>query len=271
MKKAFTLISFLLLWMGGFAQSNLERIPIPDAGHSFIPDSSDLRIQSEHGWHLCAGGELLLFTDYEETEIKWLYNGEALNVVESEIIVKEGGYYQLQTMEGDSVLYSEEVEVIVYEPQVPTIEQNGNVLTASPAKSYQWFHDNIVIENAIEQDLYLLDSGEYYVETIDENGCLAVSKIVSLTIANIHEVSLQAIDTYPSPARDVLLVTPINIDNQDFTLSVFDNNGRLVLKVSDRLRDNQPIELNLQNLPSGMYLVQFLGEHVQVIEKISKM
>lgn len=257
--------------MGLFAQNNLDEIILPDLGNVSIPERSELSIQSHHGWQLCAGGELTLFTDYDDNVVEWLHNGELLGVTATELTVQEGGIYQLQTTANDSLVFSEEIEVKIYESQVPVIVQDGHLLTASEAVSYQWFVNETPIESATEQTLYLIESGEYYVETTDENGCLATSKILSLTIANIHEVSLQAIDTYPSPTRDMLYVTPINIENQNFTLSIFDNNGKLVQQVSDRLRDNQPIELDMRSLPAGMYLLQFLGDKVQVMEKVSKM
>lgn len=270
MSKLLTTILLLFLVATAWTQAGGEKDYIPVATEIYIPDSLQLEIHSEFGWNLCAGGELELYTDYTSETFEWLRNDTLLNHAESNLTVHQGGLYQVRILEDDSLIYSAIVEVYVNQPVVPTIVYEGNVLSSSTAAAYQWYKNDVRIENATEQSLYLLESGDYFVETTDENGCVASSEVISLTVANIHEVELQSIETYPSPTRDKLYVTPVNIDNQDFVLSLFSQNGKLLQEVKGRLRDNQRIELNLEDLPIGTYFLQFLGEKVQVMEQVAK-
>ncbi|MFK7933581.1 MAG: T9SS type A sorting domain-containing protein [Saprospiraceae bacterium] len=267
------ILSFFILffYLSAWSQAGGERRAAEEEMQTTVPDSLALEIHSEFGWNLCAGGTLELYTDYVCEKYEWFHNDSLLTNDESSLITTEGGQYQLRISEDDSLIYSTIVEVQVHQPTVPTITYDENVLSTSLAEYYQWYKDDISIPNASAQMLYLLDSGDYYVETTDENGCIAKSEIFSFTVANIHEVKLQSIDAYPSPTRDRLFITPINIENQDFTLSLFSQTGQLLQQTDGRLRDNRQLELDLHDLPQGTYFLQFLGEQVQLIEQVVKL
>ncbi|MEL7020277.1 MAG: T9SS type A sorting domain-containing protein [Bacteroidota bacterium] len=253
-----------------WAQPNEQDLYIYSGAEVLLSDTNSLVIRSDVGWNLCAGGEITLYTNYASEEFEWLYNGVLLDETSAKLRVQSGGRYQVRVWEDGVRVHSEVVEVAVHQLASPVVTYEEHLLTSSEARAYQWYKDGIPIADATEQFYYPLESGVYFVEITDDNDCMATSSTVELNVASIHEVKLHTIETYPSPTRSVLYITPVHIDNQNYTLSLFSQHGQLVKRISGRLRDNQQIELDLQSLPQGGYLLQFSGEKIQIIQQVIK-
>jgi membrane carboxypeptidase/penicillin-binding protein PbpC len=75
---------------------------------------------------------------------------------------------------------TEDVTVTVNIPAVPEVTDNGLVLSSSAAASYQWYFEGDLIDDATEQQYIPMEEGNYTVETVDANGCTAVSTTTSM-------------------------------------------------------------------------------------------
>ncbi len=65
--------------------------------------------------------------------------------------------------------------VITATPTNEACVNDSILLSASNATNYQWFNDTSLILGAIQQNMYVLSSGKYFVRITDNNGCEAQS------------------------------------------------------------------------------------------------
>ena len=79
------------------------------------------------------------------------------------------------------------VTVNVLTPLVPVITFQLNTLESSPASSYQWFLDGNLILGANIQTYTPIQNGNYTVQTVDANGCSAISAPFTFTITEISK------------------------------------------------------------------------------------
>ncbi len=127
---------------------------------------------------------------------------------------------------------------------------DGYGTTTSP-KSYQFLDENPY--NGVNY---------YRLEQRDFNGATTLTDVVSAKI----EVSMEVMNVYPNPVRDVLnVVTP---PNMPVTLVVYNSNGQLLLQ-QEYLDGNK--ELLLSRLSAGTYVLEVRnGNEVIHTQKILK-
>jgi len=95
-------------------------------------------------------------------------------------------------------------------PFAPVITQTGNVLSCTPASSYQWQLNSVDIPGATNQAYNMLQSGLYTVVIGDENGCNAQSSVdASLVgISGVEENFL--VTVFPNPSDGSFMVELLN-------------------------------------------------------------
>ena len=153
-------------------------------------------------------------------------------------------------------------------PQAPTITQNGNLLTSSPATTYQWQLNNIDIPGATDQSYTVAQSGFYSVLITNEFGCGAIASAdVSLTgMESVHASFELAV--YPNPSPGNFYVEARGIPASEIEVQVLDLTGReIVSEVSDisSLRKN----IYINHPQSGSYLLEIKTRNEQIWKKIS--
>ena len=90
-----------------------------------------------------------------------------------------------------------------------------------------------------------------------------VDTIICGSIVSITERNLQDIQIFPNPATDKLFISLENEPGEK-SIILYDINGRLIHQVST---SEQLIELNIPNLPSGVYYVTIYHENQMMISK----
>ena len=76
-------------------------------------------------------------------------------------------------------------------------------------------------------------------------------------------------DYFPNPFIDKITFRFLNLDNEEFNITLFDTAGRLVYQTKENLTENT-IVLNLTDLPSGSYLVRLFNTKKTFYTKIIK-
>jgi hypothetical protein len=142
-------------------------------------------------------------------------------------------------------------------PAIPTITQNGNVLTSSAATTYQWYVDGVLIAGATGQSYTATQSGTYVVRVTDSNGCwFSYSLLFDFT----YITGIQAFDVkhnvtvYPSPTSGILNLDGEAIANGTFVTEVFDARGRMV----HTSRNERVIDLS--GFENGFYVLRIDSE-----------
>ena len=143
---------------------------------------------------------------------------------------------------------------LVSNPVIPTISQNGKLLTSSSSTGNQWYLNGVIISGAKQQTFLAQQSGSYYVKVTNTNNCYSQSSSVLMNFAGVDEVNENSIFTvFPNPFNGDLNIQfseLVNIAN----VEVYDISGRQVYnKIIYNTSSDQPEVLKLENLSTGMY------------------
>jgi hypothetical protein len=180
------------------------------------------------------------------------------------INVTTSGTYSVTNTNSCGSATSNQIAVTVNaNPPQPVITQNGNVLTASNASSYQWQLNGVDISGATQQQYIALQDGNYTVYITDSNSCTNSSNSLNVIITTIETVqnSEQDFIVYPNPAKEVLHI--ISISKSDIIdVKLYDVLGNEVQHkyVAKRNDNNSTVyTMSIKHLQSGVYFVK-LGD-----------
>ena len=171
-------------------------------------------------------------------------------------ITASGTYYIEAFTEYCSMAIEPPLEFFFHEPVVPALRVEGNILTSSPAATYQWYQDGDVIPGATGQSFTAQESGLYAVETTDGNGCSARSETILLDVSsNVNFLTKKGIRLYPNPAGAYLFLEA-NTEPQAYRILAVSGQD---LTDWRQWKPGQPT-IDTEALPVGAYLVQLLFE-----------
>ncbi len=140
-------------------------------------------------------------------------------------------------------------------PEIPTISQNGNQLTSTPAISYQWYLDDSMISGATNQTYDAIVSGSYQVEITDANGCTEISAPYPFIYTAISQIKNEEFPTiYPNPTSGI-----IKIKNSQSNKVILRNSLGAVLETN-----MNAVTMDLSKYPEGIYYVSIVSENGSV-------
>lgn len=241
--------------------------PIEVVSHPYPDVTLDIRGETE----FCEGGNVELYLLEGAQQYQWVQNDMPIpDGVTNTFNPMESGDYFVIASNLDCISISDTVAVTVFEVTIPEISVDNNILSSTEAPAYQWYRDDIVIDGATEQTYIATQTGSYLVETTSEDGCLARSASLAISVNTVQEVALKAIHIHPNPVGAVLQIIPENLENQDYHLQLYSITGKLLQQHKGALRDNQVIKVPFEDLPTGTYILEFVGEKVKVVQRIIK-
>lgn len=152
----------------------------------------------------------------------------------------------------DSVQYSVE---IIDNPEKPTITKDNNKLISSALTGNQWYLNNQILKNEINQIIYPPISGLYQVQ-ITLNGCKSeISEKFDYIIDGVEDFGLlNNILIYPNPIDNILKIDLLNFNFNNARISVIDVLGTVIF-VKNINEDNKQIAINFENYPAGVYFI----------------
>ncbi len=122
------------------------------------------------------------------------------------------------------------------------------------------------------QSITVGDARDYTVQVTDVNGCNGSSTIVLdsciTTSGTYNAFPASGVSVYPNPSASHVKVLLGSDKTEECILFLFDAFGRQVLELTELYSDF--IELNLSNLPSGIYIVKIEFKDRQAVGKIIK-
>ena len=151
------------------------------------------------------------------------------------------------------------LHLVVYEIpevhiQIDTIHDNGISfrLTATGAEYYEWSTGETTASILVSP----IEATSYSVVGTNAHGCSDSAEVTVSVGTGIGENSqLSSVELYPNPTRDKLFIKtsqPIN------TIEIFTMTGTMVRQQSC-WSDN--IEIDVQNLSTGMYVIRLVSDH----------
>lgn len=143
-------------------------------------------------------------------------------------------------------------------PAIPTITQNGNVLTASAATTYQWYQDGVQISGATSQSYSPSQSGTYLVRVTDANGCTySYSTIFDFTLVTgiADYISLNTISVFPNPTNGVVQLSGEMVNGGNFETELYDLAGSRIYAAKNEK------QMDLSAYPAGIYMLIVRSEN----------
>ena len=227
--------------------------------------------------NLC-GGSCISFVDLSlnATSWQWQFQGAIPSTSNLEspgnICYSSPGSYTVTLIAGnntgfDTITVSPLVNVSSL-PLPPSFSQSGNVLTATPAQSYQWLYNNISISGANAQQYTATLSGLYSLSITDANGCTATSNQVQVSLVGVEELQEGlSFSIYPNPTNGNIFIRSDKSVQGKIKIAVCDLLGRELLVISNKINQSGEVwPIDLTNFACGVYVVRVLGEK-QIWEK----
>ncbi|PZF73126.1 T9SS type A sorting domain-containing protein [Taibaiella soli] len=147
-------------------------------------------------------------------------------------------------------------------PSTPVITMIGNGLTTTVGyDTYQWLIGTLPISGATNAVFTPTSNGTYAVTVSDTNGCSATSAGFNYgggtDIQNVNALT-SGFDIYPNPATDIL---NINAGTSVESIGIYNVVGKCVYKTG--AYNAGKIQLNISELPAGLYLIKVNEAAVQ--------
>jgi uncharacterized delta-60 repeat protein len=121
-----------------------------------------------------------------------------------------------------------------------------------PFASYQWFLNNEPVDFATGNSWNPNASGDYYLEVIDQYGCVGVSNTITWFEVSIEEQVGSSLEVFPNPVLNKLTIKS-KFHSGMLQVELFDAVGKRINSYSF----NSPFyELDLSNLPAGNYVLK---------------
>lgn len=142
---------------------------------------------------------------------------------------------------------------------IPTITRTGDSLQTQLFTSYQWLFNGAIVNGGTNQNLVVVQEGNYSVVVTGANVCIDTSAVLNVTGLGINDLaSGYGVKLYPNPNNGsfVLKFTDDVVRDVEITDAV----GRTVMASTKASRQQN---FNLDELSAGVYIVR-INEQGQV-------
>lgn len=164
------------------------------------------------------------------------------------------------------VVLAPELEEMTAELTINDVDGSASVAVSggSGAYTYEWS------TGATTADVTDLETGTYSVTVSDDTGCVAnvVSTFDIVIIATNDLVLGAALDVFPNPATDAVNISYNFNEATDLTINLTNTLGQVMTQKVVSNATKGAIQLDLNNLVEGIYMVQFTDGTRQFSQKL---
>jgi len=164
-----------------------------------------------------------------------------------------------------------------WQPNGP-ITGNGDWTNSAPEMHATWVSDMIYSMSFVPVNFFNADAEAFYslgisfLAKLGDVGDEGKTEDLHIDIngLSVSEVkSTASITCYPNPIADELFIATSNFSN-GMNISISDLSGRNLLQrsFSSQMMHSQPLRLDMQNFPNGLYLLTLSNETHVISEKI---
>jgi hypothetical protein len=150
-------------------------------------------------------------------------------------------------------------------PAIPVISSVGaNVLTAPIADTYQWYLNGDMLTGETNQTITCTQNGIYLVRITQAPSCsFSYSTGYNFTLTGIssNDNLIKGVCFFPNPATDVIKVGGLEKVNDNYTVNMFNLEGRLLFTAVNIQ------EIPTLNLANGCYLISLITDAGQAVNQ----
>lgn len=247
--------------------SNSETIQIT------VKSVPDIKINTSNQG-LCPQDSIRLTATLGFSNYLWSNNASGRTIYVSQ----PGSYWVEGTSNNGCVRKSEEITISEFPaPIKPTIEQDGNLLTAiindASIQSYQWFLNGEKINKAFEKTFTMLQSGKYSVEVVDTNSCSSISDEFDFVVGvEEFQTIFGDISIFPNPSQGIYHLNIRDNKAKKVDIAITNLLGKDIYHFNDNINDlnNYQTIINIQSQPKGIYFVRITINNISKMIKIIK-
>jgi len=222
----------------------------------------------------CEGESVNLSTPNGQGSYEWAITG---GINSSTFAEESGDYFVTVTNQFGCVGVSNSITVDVT-PMIEAtiIEIGGDTLMADPpGAGYQWFLNGDPIPGAIGITYVAIQSGNYTVQYIGDNGCPTESYILEYTVSSqigYEEHSIfNVLDLYPNPGKGEFTIRGLLPTMEDVTIELTNMLGQQLqpaIRLNDTNDFTQPIDIS--RYANGVYFIRIQAADTQVTVRYIK-
>jgi len=234
-------------------------------------------LSSQNVTDFCQGDNVfatLIANGGEGFKYTWRKDGQILTLATDSVYrAFEPGSYTVQ-IESPLGCFAQSEPVALTVRAIPEITLStltGNLLeattTADPSSIY-WLKDGVPIEGATGATYQVTTSGVYQAAFAVAGGCLSISEPQAFSITALDSnFGTGEVAVYPNPTEgEIFLQFPTK--QKEIVILVSNVHGkRISLKKYQRV---ETVQLSLQGLPKGLYLIEMSSEQGHLIKKVTK-
>lgn len=219
----------------------------------------------------CIGGSVVLDAGPGFSSYLWSSGSTTQNIT-----VTTSGSYSVIVLDAngciDSTNVSTPFDVTVWDPMVSSTQVGDSMVSyGGPYPSYQWFLNGQPIPGGTDSLYAPTESGNYYVQITDENGCIAESDeewFSFVGIANVNDSYRLRI--YPNPNKGRFTIEGEFENNSSLVVSISDLVGKTVYTKAYNVASTVKDEISIEELPNGVYNLQISTDRGTITRRIMK-
>ncbi|MDD3877977.1 MAG: S8 family serine peptidase [Bacteroidales bacterium] len=221
----------------------------------------------------CEGDSVVLTINTQANNIfEWYKDGTPLTGSNNLplTVFESGNYHAVITDTIGCIGFSPAVDVTVNPvPAKPTITENNGVLFSSSLQGNQWYLDGVLIPGAVQRPYTPTGPGNYSVQVTNAFGCESeMSDPYLFNAINDPSVDNQFV-IYPNPTDGLLYIYFNSGSENTSTINIYNLMGQLVYTQSvDNVLNSEYILLNLNNLSTGIYNINFISKESNISKKL---
>ena len=150
-------------------------------------------------------------------------------------------------------------------PEKPVISRGqNNMLISTMARSYQWYYFYEPIQGATVRNYTYDKEGQYAVETANEYGCKVKSDSIVTDVGIVDIDGVAGLRVYPNPAKNELLVTGYDIQENDVYIQIYSVVGQILIQ---RKLQSETTVVNVESLATGLYYLKIDNKVVRFVKE----
>lgn len=267
--------SFIQIENEGVYQLMVSNNGCDAASESFAIEYSEIpsvNITPQGPTEFCQGNFLNLMATSNQDDVSWMWIADTnFFGMETQISVTASGMYQAEVTNSFGCVGSTAIEITVFEPMIPNVEMDGNTLTASESSYYQWYRNGTIIQDANNQSYTISETGDYYVGTIDANGCFGNSNTVTVDVVSTNEIeSIRSFSLFPNPTQNWLNLSIESEKIDTYTLEIISTNGQVIFEKNISLQNSDQLKVDLSEYAKGVYFLKIKNTEGQIVRRFVK-
>jgi hypothetical protein len=146
--------------------------------------------------------------------------------------------------------------ITVYDnPFAPVITQTGNILTSTPAISYQWQFNGVDIPGATNQSVTITQSGLYTVIISNDHGCVAQSSI-DASVVGIDETTATVLTLSSTTSSGDFVISVLNGSGETLSVEVSNTIGQHIYSSREMILSREwKQQVDLKDQAKGVYYI----------------